>query len=317
MAYNFYLRPPPVQLHGDYKNDRLDIFINTHLDNYDIFALTETFGTLTSRRERLLDAAAARGIKYWAHGPERNWWKGKFVDSGLLVMSRFPIMVIDSVEYGIGLGPDAVAAKGIVYAQINVADKEHNVHKVHLFVSHLQATYIPDEDGNDLTTDTTVLRHAQFQFFRTYLSTTLSTNHYNSSLDTVLLAGDFNTPGAPFGWLPHEDSAEYTRMLLTLSTGGAKVTDVYRQRYGEQKPTWKPWKVVLGEEEERKEEDPQSWGKRLDYLLQWEGGVKQGGRTRLRLGVDQTALQPFKVEGTPFAQLSDHSAVTSVLNFTD
>ncbi|KAI8588531.1 Endonuclease/exonuclease/phosphatase [Geranomyces variabilis] len=315
LAYNFYLRPPPIQyaVSADYKNERLALFTARAIDMFDIMAMSETFGTLTSRRARLVDAAAARGMPYWAHGPERNWWRGKFVDSGLLVMSRYPIVKTDTIEYVVGEGPDAWAAKGILYAQIAVADaKTRETSRVHLFLSHLQATYIKNEDGDDLYSEAATVRLQQFNLFRSFIARTLDSNGYNSTLDAVLMAGDFNVPGAPFGWEPETDSGEYLRMIKTLRQDNGTVVDVLREAEGQQTPTWHPWASAIGDEGDDREVP----GKRLDYILQWHKDTPENPelkRTKLRLSVNETGLEPFKVEGQAFKQLSDHTGVTTVL----
>ncbi|KAJ3152949.1 Sphingomyelin phosphodiesterase 2, neutral membrane (Neutral sphingomyelinase) [Geranomyces michiganensis] len=316
LSYNFYLRPPPIQyaVSADYKNERLALFTAHAIDKFDIMAMSETFGTLTSRRARLVDAAAARGMPYWAHGPERNWWRGKFVDSGLLVMSRYPIIKSDTIEYVVGTGPDSWAAKGILYTKIAVADAvTGKTSYIHLFLSHLQATYIKNEDGDDLYSEAATIRLQQFNLFRSFIARTLDANSYNSTMDAVLMAGDFNVPGAPFGWEPETDSGEYLRMLKTLRQDNGTVVDVLREAEGQQTPTWHPWASVIGDEGD----DREIPGKRLDYILQWYKNTelekdKLMG-TKLRLSVNETGLEPFKVEGQAFKQLSDHTGVTTVL----
>ncbi|KAJ3020945.1 Sphingomyelin phosphodiesterase 2, neutral membrane (Neutral sphingomyelinase) [Thoreauomyces humboldtii] len=319
LAYNFYLRPPPIQFApwADYKEDRLSLFIHDSLDQFDIFAMCETFGTLTSRRSRLVDAAAQHGIKYWAHGPERNWWKGKMVDSGLLVMSRYPIVKTDTTEYVVGTGPDSWASKGILYTQMLTQDSHGVNSRVHLFVSHLQATYIKNEDGDDLYSEAATIRLQQFNLFRSYIETTLASTTYNASSDAVLMAGDFNVPGAPFGWQPERDSREYIRMIETLRQDNGSIVDVFRKAEGRQTPTWRPWKQVLGDQSPGSD-DPEAPGKRLDYLLQWQDMSVAGSTgTKLLLNVSETGVERFPVEGKNFEQLSDHSGVTSVLRMND
>ncbi|TPX62998.1 hypothetical protein PhCBS80983_g00178 [Powellomyces hirtus] len=316
LAYNFYLRPPPIQYewHADYKQARLGHFIQTALDQFDIMAMSETFGTLTSRRSRLIDAAAKKGLKYWAHGPERNWWRGKMVDSGLLVLSRYPIVKSDAIEYVVGTGPDSWAAKGILYTQILVTDKHHRESRIHLFTSHLQATYIKNENGDDLYSEAATIRVQQFNLMRSYIAGSLVDNNYNATTDAVLMAGDFNVPGAPFGWQPEKDSREYLRMLETLRQDNGTVVDVLRKAASEQVPTWHPWAQMIGDQDPTETDDPQAPGKRLDYLLQWHKDLPSTpSQPMLRLSVNDTGLQPFKVKGESFKQLSDHTGVRSVL----
>ncbi|KNC98168.1 uncharacterized protein SPPG_06573 [Spizellomyces punctatus DAOM BR117] len=310
LAYNFYLRPPPIESIGrDYKEDRLNLFIETAINEFDIMALSETFGTFNSRRERLVDAAAERGLRYWAHGNERNWWKGTFVDSGLLVLSRFPIIKTETILYQGAYGPDRYAAKGVLYTQILLDDTPDRKTRLHLFTSHLQASYLPDDpdDGDDLTGPASSIRYDQFIQMRSFIDSVLEASAYDPVNDAVVLAGDFNVPGARFGGEPQRDGKEYLRMLQTLTSRDAEVLDALREATGQQPQTWKPWKQCL----KGTEDDHKQAGKRLDYILQWRPRDAHHGH--VSVSVNETGLRPFRVQDRPFNQLSDHTGVTSIL----
>lgn len=62
---------------------------------------------------------------------------GPVVDSGLLVLSRFPILVSHFESYKIGILSDSASDKGYIYCKIKIGDSI-----LHLFVTHLQASYI-------------------------------------------------------------------------------------------------------------------------------------------------------------------------------
>lgn len=74
---------------------------------------------------------------------------GPLVDSGLLVLSRFPIVASEFMSYKIGILSDSASDKGYIYCRINVRGDT-----LHLFVTHLQASYM--EVGKDLERELSV-----------------------------------------------------------------------------------------------------------------------------------------------------------------
>ena len=53
LSYNSYMRPPPVGIFSDLKNERLDYLIKNKFDKFDIICLQEMFSNLNNRRDRL------------------------------------------------------------------------------------------------------------------------------------------------------------------------------------------------------------------------------------------------------------------------
>ena len=63
----------------------------------------------------------------------------KFLDGGLLILSKQPIIEQDSIVYTAGHQIDAWSAKGCIYAKIQVGSSEDCF--MHVFNTHLQADY--------------------------------------------------------------------------------------------------------------------------------------------------------------------------------
>lgn len=59
------------------------------------------------------------------------------VDSGLLILSKLPIVDSDEHYFSRYFDVDAMSAKGVVFAKIEVEDNY-----LYLFNTHTQATYI-------------------------------------------------------------------------------------------------------------------------------------------------------------------------------
>ncbi|KAI9096239.1 Endonuclease/exonuclease/phosphatase [Phlyctochytrium arcticum] len=318
LSYNFFERPPPVEsLTGtDYKEARLQVFKDTVIGQYDIMAMCETFGAFTTRRERLIDAATSQGMPYWSHGQDRNWWRGKLVDGGLLIMSRYPIVNTEHVEYTNCYGPDNIAAKGILYTKILVDNSTATAPSyVHLFLSHMQASYFsgknPDiDDGDDIVHPAASVRKEQIQLMYNFINQTTTKHNYNPSRDVVLITGDLNVPGARFGWEPAQNGKEYLRMMDILRQNNAGAIDALHIASNNTHPrTWGPWDRYIHEKDP--ESDAKDVGKRLDYIIQWSPDQKT--KSVVNLDIASTHVQNFTVTDKPFRQLSDHRGVASLI----
>jgi hypothetical protein len=124
LSFNLFMRPGlwfiKNNLDGDYKDIRLKAFLS-HLDGYGIIALQEMFGLLSFRQRKLLKAAAEKGYCHAAvtGAPpylffDRHWnFKIPFLDAGVVILSRFPIVETDSHYYMLGNQIDGWAPKQV------------------------------------------------------------------------------------------------------------------------------------------------------------------------------------------------------------
>lgn len=76
---------------------------------------------------------------YWKIGEAPNFCVGPIVDSGLLILSKYPIIFAHFYSYNIGILSDSASDKGYIYCKIKVPAKTS--HSLHLFSTHLQASY--------------------------------------------------------------------------------------------------------------------------------------------------------------------------------
>ncbi|RKP39862.1 Endonuclease/exonuclease/phosphatase, partial [Dimargaris cristalligena] len=137
LTVNMFMRPPGIRSHSsDYKDERLEYFIDHVLPNYDVITLQEMFSFMTTRRQRLIRAAEELGFHYWVTSPAPPLW-GLSIDGGLAILSRYPIVDMDSIRYDRGEYSDWLAAKGALYAKIALNPKTH----IHIFTTHTQASY--------------------------------------------------------------------------------------------------------------------------------------------------------------------------------
>ena len=107
------------------------------LNNYDIICNQEAFSGLNSRKERLIAHAAKMGFMYEVWPSKPSFLQPFSVDSGLVILSRFPIIKQAEMRFSRYTASDSTSAKGTLYARIKIGDSI-----LHLFNTHLQANYL-------------------------------------------------------------------------------------------------------------------------------------------------------------------------------
>ena len=89
LTYNLFLRPPGIKTNfSDYKDDRLEDFL-AEMHEFDIICLQEVFGTLSSRKERLIKKAIKNGFYFVESSPDPSFFSHYLIDGGLVLLSRF------------------------------------------------------------------------------------------------------------------------------------------------------------------------------------------------------------------------------------
>ena len=162
LTLNIFLRPWGIadDSSDDHKEVRLKGFCDTYLDHYDVLCLQECFSTLNYRKAWFIKLAVKRGFRYFAESPPPDFCSKKFVDGGLLILSRLPFDEAPSYHsYTEGVGADGAADKGVLHVAIRLptlskdTDAETPESKsptkperqpgdvLHIFSTHLQATY--------------------------------------------------------------------------------------------------------------------------------------------------------------------------------
>ncbi|KAJ1807022.1 hypothetical protein LPJ56_004995 [Coemansia sp. RSA 2599] len=185
LTQNMFMRPPLIKNNkSDWKDGRLDYFIEHILPRYDVVCLQEMFEYASSRRARLFAAAEKLGYKYYVASERRFLWHAA-IDGGLVILSRLPIVDMETITYQRGIGPDWLAQKGVLYAKIAVKQGEQQSH-MHVFTTHTQASY-----GDVVITQPDVKRRlAQLHEFHNFLEDVLP--RHRAKGEPVVLTGDFN-----------------------------------------------------------------------------------------------------------------------------
>ncbi|XP_071750814.1 sphingomyelin phosphodiesterase 3 [Centroberyx gerrardi] len=141
---SIFKRPGRKRRHGD---DGFDHEISAFFPaNLDFLALQEVFdhGATTRLRRQL-----HRYFPYVLSDVGRYGWKGccsrfKFLNSGLLLASRYPILDARYECYPNGRGEDALAAKGALFAKVHVGTS----HQEQRVVGYLTCTHLHAIEGD-------------------------------------------------------------------------------------------------------------------------------------------------------------------------
>ncbi|KAI8865954.1 hypothetical protein GQ42DRAFT_165798 [Ramicandelaber brevisporus] len=202
LSHNVFMRPPLIKNNeSDYKDARLAYIIKRILQRSDIITLQEMFDFFSSRRDKLLAAAASgvpridpatgqamadRPVKFsgQVYSPSKHIWDLR-IDGGLVILSRYPIVKSAVLQFsGRGIDSDWLAAKGALYARIDIGGGNN----LHLFTTHTQASY---KVTDSLDLDAVKVRFRQFTELPSFIKSNLADGGVKVG-EAVVLQGDFN-----------------------------------------------------------------------------------------------------------------------------
>ena len=342
LTYNIFCRPPLVRNNeDDYKNERLELFLQ-EIEQYDIIALQEIFELLNTRPKFLLRAARKKGFKYSLRGTWPSFGR-KFIDPGVLLLSKHPIVQYDHHIFQNATEVDQFAAKQMMYAGISIEGK-----MVHVFTTHTQATYGNNEggapktgnplyewgqkvikggkrDGGEVMKECDEARVGQLREAREFIDGVLKGGEVLGRNDIAVLMADLNVDAL-------NSPEEYDILVDILSkSSGYHVSNAFFDAHGYHPVTYGDVCPNTGENLETTLTAPMDCGMKasLDYLIVFRKekggeGVGEGVGEGEEWGkgfdspyrVEDVKVEPFFVrekQEKPITQLSDHYGVSAVL----
>lgn len=336
LTFNVFMRPI-VGDYSDLKDERLE-HIKEAIMKYDIVCFQELFSTFNNRRDKLIEFAQECKFGHVGLPPCPGMYQSVFqktmINSGLLTISKCPIVTTEFTEYKAKSGVDGLANKGVLYTKILLPNQT----QLHLFNTHLQATYNNTYQTENLSDHNNYqARLQQIQELRSIVSSTIE-KHGNLTYqegikkfkDLVILAGDLNVnsrgvpiPASKFDkleWIKTQqlnEFMEYEYLLANLTGGGKdKVVDLAFESYG-----YHP--ITFGDTVEGDEDDPSKKPKdkhltcklenmseqSLDYIFQ----IIPGGTNVAMCGAEvpekSCRVEEFFADEQHFTQLSDHYGI--------
>jgi hypothetical protein len=140
------------------------------------------------RRVNDLDAELI-GSPYYVMGPDRGHLNIR-QDSGLIILSKYPIIESSAMTYSSSSSSDRLANKGVLYARIQVSSSEGDY--IHVFNTHIQSH------------DYSETRLAQISELMDFISGIIKSDKDN--IRPILIIGDFNvTAEKPDNWMELAD----------------------------------------------------------------------------------------------------------------
>jgi len=309
LSYNIFLRPPFIKNNADdFKNERLKEFIN-HIDKYDIISLQEMFCLANNRQRVLLNAAFEKGFHYCAESVRASWYTAKFIDAGLLILSKYPILESDGYIYRSGNQIDGWAAKQVIYAKIQIT----GTFFLHVFNTHLQASYFDSHESHNKINDHA--RADQVSEMAAFIKKKTEGSPY-----PVLVTGDFNINSREPG-STNTETKEYKYMMETLDPSRGKFRDLLKESYNGVHP------ITYGDLHEHIEDNKIFYkpketllthvadhccGLSIDYVFFGDTTLNKEEKVLevVSAKVEEFLVDPVKVK---CAQLSDHYGITTTL----
>ena len=327
LTYNFFCRPPPINSNdGDYKDARLNDFLE-QLQNFDIICFQELFTTLNDRKHKMIREGAKVGLRFYASPRVPSFFSKYLTDSGLLILSRYPILENEFYEYFINVSGDAPSNKGVLYAKIKINDNF-----LFLFNTHLQSTYYDESQKKiDCTIQVRTTQTEELINFVFNKLIALPKEEINNGC--IIIAGDFNIDAHDNKFaktkykIPNYNISEYNLLKLKFQKLGIAI-DLMEKKYNEHLYTYgdnekEEYDHTLTSKIER------NMKQTLDYI--WEiipnfnnEIYKEGynmindnysfedknNANKIKVLYDSFKVQEFLVKNRPYQQLSDHFGVS-------
>jgi len=294
LTYNIFMRPSlwfVKNNNDDYKNERLDLFIEEHLASFGIICLQEMFGTLSWRQRKLLSAAEERGFQHAAVGGSAPFVvadhhfsiKIPFLDSGVVTLSKYPIKETDTHHYTSSVLIDSFAPKIVLWTLVKLPQ-----FYLHVFNTHMQSTHTGWS-----TEQTAMARARQMEELAFFVRQKMNAHPHA----TALICGDFNLDA-------RGQYLEYVRMLETMQQ---ELSDITMERGWQVRNLCPDFPVTYGQTGEHTLTLEKDWDSEmcLDYVL-FVGPPH---------ALHTAQVTDFRTEDAPFEVLSDHQGIECDLLF--
>lgn len=294
---------------GDYKDERLADLLPV-LQSYDLVCLQEIFWIAGPRKSAFLNKIGSEhGLLYQASAPVPGLpgllrFPPKFIDAGLVIASRYPIVKTDyhTFSRAIYRSIDIIVSKGVLYARVSLfGDKPERY--AHVFTMHLQANNGMDGIPFDKIRATQLAEIADF-----VKQMTEDDRH-----GVVILAGDFNVD-ARAGYDDPSSSTEYKAAVATLQSfrPETQLRDILYLANNESHPV-----TTAGGLKGTSQKN-----ERLDYIFVSSADGEAGDVPLIAEAVPGSVrveeLRKYPLESdAPYDTISDHYGVNAEILFTE
>eukprot|EP00743_Colponemidia_sp_Colp-15_P002858 GILK01003092.1.p1 GENE.GILK01003092.1~~GILK01003092.1.p1 ORF type:complete len:377 (+),score=42.88 GILK01003092.1:75-1133(+) len=331
LSYNLYIQPPGVRSTSyTYKNQRIELFVEEFLPDFDVVCLQEVWKTilpsaLDYRQDWLMQLATTKGFTHAVKSQRSSLWSLKLVDGGLITLSKHPIVAHEWYPFqDDGMALERVCANGVLYTLINI----HGT-PIHIFNTHFQSDHVSRDRVEGLGSTS---RQKQTSELLHMIKRLTSCDDY-----PIFVVGDLNIEAWNRHMDPPQSTAEYHSLLATLkakdlafeSLGTHPITigDTYfNEDTGEEIPcdVVLTGAVDLGIKQcldyflsiPRETAQCTSAATVADKCVADAAAGVAETKTEKDVGtvtVVNTAVEKFAVSGHPFGYLSDHYGLSATL----
>lgn len=283
LQYNCFWRPWLLHLGTiEYVRERSN-FLSERLDEFDIVCLNESFHFGSNVASSFITNMQNKGFKYIATNKPVPILSKFVIDSGVMILSKYPIIETDSISYKDGCSFDQFAMKGCVFAKIQISQKQH----INVFATHLQASYevVTEKDFN--------IRVNQVKDIHF-----LMMKHVSNDTAPTFLLGDMN--------IENDSNKEYNKMIEGLQLPNYKINDTF-QTMGHQEA-----KIANGNGDNNVQtpDRDNNIPKTIDYIFVYES--KDDNRVKNFA----STIEKMEISNQPYTELSDHFAVKCVVGLS-
>lgn len=327
LSYNISLYSPISSIsHPLYEEPRLDHFYKD-LPKYDIICLQSISSTFSEHKINLIQEAQKKGFYFYStSNTSTNTFSSYSMESGLLILSRFPIEKQCYIPYECcGSYIDTLREKGFLYSKIKIKD-----YAIHIITTALQSNeYSPSSKVllNDLLRECSDIRKEQIKEMFTFIKEGIIDNKeiYNKS-DLIILCGNFNIEQNGYKYLSantlgiHNELTNEYNVLLMNNKEELKLENIFdkemhidKTTYGDYNDDSQRFECYLTQPQYQKSKMI------LDYIFTVSPSINtQSLLTQKAFSIqnDSLFIEKFLINYSPLIQISDHYGLSCEIEYT-
>jgi endonuclease/exonuclease/phosphatase family metal-dependent hydrolase len=290
LQYNASWRPTLTHKgKPEFASERANLLVS-ELKSYDVVCLNECFSYIGSPVSSFVKSMVSHGFRYFARGTTAGIFSPHVVDGGILVFSKYPILMHEYHTFDLGGGAEEWMAKGSLYVRVQMGAGTH----VHIFAVNPQ----PDRPGAE--DECRAVRFTHLREVRAQMERKASDGQ------PIILVGDLNIDGLATPVREGKATNEYQRLLTTFAKQSYTIVDTLIESMGEHLPTYGVGDARLTPKEVA------GTGKRTEYILVFsrdDGVYTMTGQN--------SRVVKFEVDGNKnFTTLSPHYGLEADILFS-
>jgi endonuclease/exonuclease/phosphatase family metal-dependent hydrolase len=221
LQFNASWRPNLLhRFNPDFARERAALLLE-RVAPYDVVCLNDCCSYVGSPVASFVTSMRRRGFAYFARSPPAAIFSDHIFDGGVLLFSKYPILMRDHRSFSPGVGPEEFVARGSLYARVQTGAGTH----VHIIAAHAQ----PEHAG--AVPECRSVRFTQLREVR------LQLDRVASDGQPVVLVGDLGVDALAPAVKAGDTTNEYMRMATVFQKASYAMIDTLLESQGEHVPT--------------------------------------------------------------------------------